>query len=320
MKDKILVIGANGQIGTALVPRLEEIFGEGNIVASDINTSVTPSKVFEHLDATKSNDLAEVIRKHGITQIYHLAAILSARGEADPVWAWNINMQTLLNVLEASREFKLDKVFIPSSIAVFGPSSGKMMTPQNACLEPATVYGVSKVATENWCSYYHHKYGVDVRSLRYPGVISYQSMPGGGTTDYAVEIFHKAINGEKYNCYLKPGTILPMIYIDDALRATIELMEAPGEKITVRTSYNLSGLSFTPDELYQGIKSFVPSFNIDYQPDFRQAIADSWPGSIDDSVARRDWEWRPEFDLDKMSRDMFFHLAKHKDIALLPTK
>jgi len=320
MKDKILVIGANGQIGTALAPLLEEIYGEGNVVASDISNPVNYTGVFEHLDATKAENVAAVVKKHDITQIYHLAAILSARGEADPVWAWNINMQTLLNVLEACREFKLDKVFIPSSIAVFGPSSGNVMTPQTACLEPSTVYGVSKVATENWCSYYNHRYGVDVRSLRYPGVISHQSMPGGGSTDYAVDIFHKAINGEKYNCYLKPDTILPMIYIDDALRATIELMKAPSEKITVRTSYNLAGLSFTPDKLYQSIRNIIPSFEIEYQPDFRQAIADSWPGSIDDSIARRDWKWQPQFDLDRMIRDMFFHLGKHKDAEVRPTK
>jgi len=315
MKDKILVIGANGQIGTALAPLLEEIYGEGNVIASDINNPVNYAGGFEHLDATKSSDLATIIKKHDITQIYHLAAILSARGEADPVWAWNINMQTLLNVLEASREFKLDKAFIPSSIAVFGPSSGKVLTQQTASLEPSTVYGVSKVATENWCSYYHHKYGVDVRSLRYPGVISHQSMPGGGTTDYAVDIFHKAINGEKYICYLKPDTALPMIYIDDALRATIELMEAPAENVTVRTSYNLAGLSFTPNELYQSITSIIPTFEIDYQPDFRQAIADSWPASIDDAVARKDWEWQPEFDLESMSRYMLSHLVKNKDTA-----
>jgi nucleoside-diphosphate-sugar epimerase len=320
MKNKILVIGANGQIGTALAPLLEEIYGKGNVVASDINNPVNYTGVFEHLDATRADHLATAIRKHRITQIYHLAAILSARGESDPVWAWNINMQTLLNVLEASREFKLHKVFIPSSIAVFGSSSGKIMTPQDASLEPSTVYGVSKVAAENWCSFYHHKYGVDVRSLRYPGVISHQSMPGGGTTDYAVDIFHNAINVEKYTCYLKPNTVLPMIYIDDALRATLELMEAPAKKITIRTSYNLAGLSFTPDELYQSIKKIVPSFEIEYQPDFRQAIADSWPGSIDDSAARQDWEWQPEFDLNRMSRDMFFHLAKHKDLGFQPIK
>jgi nucleoside-diphosphate-sugar epimerase len=320
MKDKILVIGANGQIGTALAPLLEEIYGEGNVIASDINNPVNYTGVFEHLDATKADNLAGVIKKHDITQIYHLAAILSARGEADPVWAWNINMQTLLNVLEASCEFKLDKVFIPSSIAVFGPSSGKVMTQQNAHLEPSTVYGVSKVATENWCSYYHHKYGTDVRSLRYPGVISHQSMPGGGTTDYAVDIFHKAINGEKYTCYLEPDTTLPMIYIDDALRATTELMEAPAENISLGTSYNLAGLSFTPNELYQSIKNIVPSFEIEYLPDFRQAIADSWPGSIDDSVAKQDWEWQPQFDLDRMTRDMFAHLGKHKNESLQPMK
>ncbi|HTD41304.1 MAG TPA: NAD-dependent epimerase/dehydratase family protein [Mucilaginibacter sp.] len=316
MKNKILVVGANGQIGTALVPRLEEIYGEGNVIASDIiNTPVIDNNAFELLDATKAKDLSGVISEHGITQIYHLAAILSARGEADPVWAWNINMQTLLNVLEASREFKLDKVFIPSSIAVFGPSSGKIMTKQNASLEPSTIYGVSKVAAENWCSYYHHKYNVDVRSLRYPGVISHQSLPGGGTTDYAVDIFHKAMLGEKYTCYLEHDTKLPMIYIDDALRATVELMEAPSEKITIRNSYNLSGLSFMPDELYRSIMSILPSFEIEYQPDLRQAIADSWPETIDDSIAQRDWGWRPEFDLDKMTQDMFLHLVQQKSVT-----
>ena len=316
MKEKILVIGANGQIGTALVPRLEAIYGEGNVVASDINQPVRTHSIFEFLDATRREELSQIIKKHSITQIYHLAAILSARGEADPVWAWGINMQTLLNVLEAAREFNLNKIFIPSSIAVFGPSAEKTMTGQDTCLVPSTIYGVSKVAAENWCSYYHHKYHMDIRSLRYPGVISYQSLPGGGTTDYAVDIFHKAVHNEKYTCYLLPETRLPMIYIDDALSATIELMEAPAERISIRTSYNLAGLSFTPAGLYQNILSVSPSFEIEYKPDFRQSIADSWPDSIDDCFARRDWGWQPEFDLGKMTADMFLHLSGQKNPVL----
>ncbi len=315
MKEKLLIIGANGQIGTALVPRLQQIYGEHCVIASDISRPPDEHCIFEQLDATNAASLSDAIRKHGITQVYHLAAILSARGEADPVWAWNINMQTLLNVLEAARGFGLKKVFIPSSIAVFGPSSGKYMTPQFATLEPSTVYGVGKVAAENWCSYYYQKYQVDVRSLRYPGVISHQSMPGGGTTDYAVDIFHKAMLDGHYTCYLRPDTMLPMIYIDDTLRATIELMEAQADRISVRTSYNLSGLSFTPEELHQAICKKLPDFKISYLPDFRQAIADSWPASIDDTLAQYDWNWEPEFDLKKVTNDMFLHLMYPKALS-----
>jgi threonine 3-dehydrogenase len=315
MKEKILIIGANGQIGTALVPRLQQIFSEQQIIASDINAPINEQGIFEQLDATDKSNLSDIIRKHDITQIYHLAAILSARGENDPIWAWNINMQTVLNVLEAARGFKLNKVFIPSSIAVFGPPSGKYMTPQFTTLEPSTVYGVSKVAAENWCSYYHKKYGVDVRSVRYPGVISHQSMPGGGTTDYAVDIFHKAVQDGHYSCYLKPDTMLPMIYIDDTLRATIELMEAPEDHISLRTSYNLAGLSFTPDELYKAIQQKLPNFRMGYLPDFRQDIADSWPASIDDTLAQYDWGWEPQFDLKKVTNDMLLHLMYPKTVS-----
>jgi nucleoside-diphosphate-sugar epimerase len=309
-KDKILVIGANGQIGTALLPKLQEIYGEDQVVASDLQPARQTNAVFEILDATQPNALQALIKKQGITQIYHLAAVLSAKGEANPLQAWNINMQTLLNVLEAAKDFRLNKVFIPSSIAVFGESAPRKHTPQQAYLDPTTVYGISKVATENWCQYYHRRYQVDVRSLRYPGVIGYQSLPGGGTTDYAVEIYHKAINGENYTCYLQENTRLPMIYIDDALRATTELMEAPEELISVRTSYNLAGISFTPAELYENIKVFFPEFQCDFVPDFRQAIADSWPESIDDSAAQKDWNWKPKFDLTQITSEMIAHLSK----------
>lgn len=315
-KDKILVIGANGQIGTALLPKLQEIYGEGQVIASDLQPAHDAISIFEMLDATQPKALHQVIKKHGITQIYHLAAILSAKGEADPLASWNINMQTLLNVLEAAREFRLKKVFIPSSIAVFGESAPHQFTSQQAYLDPSTVYGISKAAAENWCLYYHSRYQVDVRSLRYPGVISYQSIPSGGTTDYAVEMYHKAIAGESYSCYLKEDSHLPMIYIEDVLRATIELMEAPAEQISVRTSYNLAGISFTPSELFQKIQVFFPGFQCNFVPDFRQAIADSWPESIDDTVARKDWGWKPRFDLTQITSDMVAHLSKQ----LIPDK
>ncbi len=309
-KDKILVIGANGQIGTALLPKLQEIYGEKQVIASDLQLAQHATSFFETLDATQPGALQQVIKKHNITQIYHLAAVLSAKGEANPLQAWNLNMQTLLNVLEAAREFRLKKVFIPSSIAVFGESAPRQFTPQQAYLDPTTVYGISKVAAENWCQYYHSRYQVDVRSLRYPGVIGYQSMPGGGTTDYAVEMYHKALSGENYNCYLQEDTRLPMIYMEDVLRATIELMEAPANQISVRTSYNLAGISFTPAELLQKIQGSFPKFQCNFVPDFRQAIADSWPESIDDTSAQKDWGWKPKFDLTQITSEMIAHLSK----------
>lgn len=308
-KDKILVIGANGQIGTALLPKLQEIYGEDAIIASDLHSPQTTT-IFETLDATQPKALQGLIKKHHITQIYHLAAVLSAKGEAEPLQAWNINMQTLLNVLEAAKNFNLKKVFVPSSIAVFGENAPRNFTPQYAYLDPTTVYGISKVAAENWCQYYHTRYQVDVRSLRYPGVIGYQSMPGGGTTDYAVEMYHKAIAGENYTCYLQENTRLPMIYMEDALRATTELMEARADQISVRTSYNLTGTSFTPGELLEKIQTFFPGFQCGFVPDFRQAIADSWPESIDDSSAQKDWNWKPKFDLTQITGDMIAHLSK----------
>jgi threonine 3-dehydrogenase len=312
-KDIILVIGANGQIGTALLPVLQQVYGIDNIIISDLFEPKVVSGIFEKLDATVATDLAAIVKKYNVTQVYHLAAILSAKGEADPIWAWNLNMQTLLNVFEVAREFKLKKVFVPSSIAVFGKDIQKEQTPQNINLNPLTVYGVSKVAAENWSVYYHHKFGMDIRSLRYPGVISYQSMPGGGTTDYAVDMYHKAIAGENYTCYLKQGTRLPMIYIDDALKATIDLMEAPASQINIRSSYNVSGLSFAPEELLRSIQQYFPGFNCDYLPDFRQNIADSWPGSINDNEARADWGWKPEYDLEKMTSAMFSQLVPLKN-------
>lgn len=309
-KDKILVIGSNGQIGTALLPKLLEIYGEDGVIASDLQPSNPTKSVFETLDATQPNDLQVLIKKHNITQVYHLAAVLSAKGEANPLQAWEINMQTLLNVLEAARNFNLKKVFVPSSIAVFGAGAPHQFTPQQAYLDPTTVYGISKVAAENWCQYYHSRYKIDVRSLRYPGVIGYQSMPGGGTTDYAVEMYHKAIAGENYTCYLQENTRLPMIYMEDVLRATIELMEAATDQISVRTSYNLAGTSFTPAELYENIQLLFPNFQCGFVPDFRQAIADSWPESIDDTSAQKDWNWKPKFDLTQITREMIAHLSK----------
>jgi nucleoside-diphosphate-sugar epimerase len=250
----------------------------------------------------------QVIRQN-ITQIYLLAAILSATGEKNPNLAWNLNMQGLLNVLDISKEEHLHKVYWPSSIAVFGPTSPKINCPQQTIIEPTTVYGISKYAGEFWCNYYHHRYGVDVRSIRYPGLISYKSAPGGGTTDYAIEIFQEALEQKKYECFLNKDTYLPMMYMPDAIRGTIELMEAPAEKISVRTSYNLSSMSFSPEQLAAGIKSFIPEFSITYKPDYRQAIADSWPQSIDDSTARNDWGWKPEYDLKKMTKDMIENLS-----------
>lgn len=318
-RETVLIIGANGQIGTALLPQLQAQFGTNNVVATDLRKPASDTGIFEQLDATRPDALTDVVRKYRITQIYHLAAILSAKGESDPIWAWNLNMQTLLNVLEVSRLHTVKKLFVPSSIAAFGEHAPKYETPQATLLDPATVYGISKVAAENWSLYYHKRYGLDVRSLRYPGVISYQSMPGGGTTDYAVAIFHAALQGSSFDCFLAEDTRLPMIYMEDALRATLELMDAPESQISVRTSYNLAGMSFTPAELTAAIQPYFPNFRTQYKPDFRQGIAESWPRSIDDSVARRDWGWKPAFDLDKMTKEMITNLAAvYKPLA--PTR
>jgi threonine 3-dehydrogenase len=307
--DCILVIGANGQIGSVLVEYLKEIYGEGMVVASDLRVPALPTGIFERLDASDAQGLSALVKKYKVTQIYHLAAILSAKGEQDPLGTWNINMQTYLNVLEVARENNIRKIFYPSSIAVFGDHL-KGQAEQWSYLDPATVYGISKAAGENWSNYYFQKYGMDIRSLRYPGIISYQSMPGGGTTDYAVDIYHKAVNGEVFECFLKEDTTLPMIYMNDAMDATVRLMEAPREKITVRTSYNLAGMSFSPAEIAASIRQIIPSFEIIYKPDSRQEIADSWPGTVDDSQARKDWGWRPAYSLDKMTEEMISELRK----------
>jgi len=312
VKERILVIGACGQIGVELTLALRKIYGGVNVVASDLREEhelLKGTGPYVSMDVMNKEMLhVQVIRQH-FTQIYLLAAILSATGEKNPPLAWNLNMTGLLNVLDIAREEKISKVYWPSSIAVFGPTSPKKNCPQQTIIEPTTVYGISKFAGEFWCNYFHHRYGLDVRSLRYPGLISYKSSPGGGTTDYAVEIFHEALEEKKYECFLREDTYLPMMYMPDAIRATIELMEAPADKISVRTSYNISGMSFSPKEIAACIKNHVPGFEINYKPDYRQAIADSWPQSIDDSTASRDWGWKPEYDLEKMTADMFANLV-----------
>lgn len=313
MKEKILVIGASGQIGVELTLALRKIYGNANVIASDLreeNELLKGTGPYVSMDVMNKEMLHVQVIRQNITQIYLLAAILSATGEKNPNLAWHLNMQSLLNVLDIAREEKLHKVYWPSSIAVFGPTSPKQNCPQQTIIEPTTVYGISKYAGEFWCNYYHQRYGVDVRSIRYPGLISYKSPPGGGTTDYAVEIFHDALEEKKYTCFLKEDTYLPMMYMPDAIRGTIELMEAPASKINIRHSYNLSGMSFSPTEIGAEIKKHIPEFTIDYKPDYRQAIADSWPASIDDSVARNDWGWKQEYDLAKMTKDMLDNLTK----------
>ena len=310
-KERILVIGASGQIGVELTLALRKIYGNSNVIASDLreeNELLKGSGPYVSLDVMNKEMLHVQVIRQNITQIYLLAAILSATGEKNPNLAWSLNMQSLLNVLDIAREEKLSKVYWPSSIAVFGPTSPKQQCPQQTVIEPTTVYGISKYAGEFWCNYYFNRYGVDVRSIRYPGLISYKSAPGGGTTDYAVEIFHQALQEKKYECFLKEDTYLPMMYMPDAIRATIELMEAPSDKIKVRTSYNVSGMSFSPKEIAAEIKMHVPDFSITYKEDYRQAIANSWPQSIDDSVARKDWGWKEEYDLKSMVKDMFQNL------------
>ncbi len=310
-KDKILVIGACGQIGVELTLALRTIYGVENVIAADLrepNQLLQGSGPYISLDVMNKEALWELIVDNGITQVYHLAALLSATGEKNPQFAWNLNMQGLLNVLEIAKKEKLSKIFWPSSIAVFGPTSPKQNCPQQTIIEPTTVYGISKHAGEFWCNYFFMQYGVDVRSLRYPGLISYKSEPGGGTTDYAVEIFHHALKHKSYECFLKEDTYLPMMYMPDAIRATLELMEAPAEKIKVRTSYNISSMSFSPKEISLEIKKHIPDFSISYKHDYRQPIADSWPQSIDDSTARNDWGWEEKYDLATMTNDMLKNL------------
>ncbi len=314
-KEKILVIGASGQIGVELTLALRKIYGAAAVIASDLreqNPLLEGTGPYVSLDVMNKEMLHVQVIRQNVTQIYLLAAILSATGEKNPHLAWNLNMQSLLNVLDIAKEEGLTKVYWPSSIAVFGPTSPKKMCPQQTVIEPSTVYGISKYAGEFWCNYFFNKFGVDVRSLRYPGLISYKSEPGGGTTDYAVEIFHEALEHNTYTSFLQKDTFLPMMYMPDAIRATIELMEAPKEKIKTRTSYNLAAISFSPEEIGAEIGKHLPGFTMNYAPDFRQAIADSWPQSIDDSVAQQEWGWKPEYNLEKMTVDMLENLGKTK--------
>ncbi len=311
--DKILVIGCAGQIGSELTLELRKIYGDANVVATDIKPAekeITEGGPFEILDVLDTHRLFGTVSRNKITQIYHLAAILSGNAEKKPIASWHINMESLLNVLELSRELTLSKVFWPSSIAVFGPTTPRIKTPQFTVMEPNTVYGISKLAGERWLEYYFHKYGVDGRSLRYPGLISYKTEAGGGTTDYAVEIFYEAIRNKKYDCFLSENTYLPMQFMDDAIKATIGVMEAPAEKISVRSSYNVAGISFSPKELTNEIKKNIPDFKVDYFTDFRQAIADSWPKSIDDNVARQDWGLKNSYDIKRLTEIMLREVGK----------
>jgi nucleoside-diphosphate-sugar epimerase len=318
-KEKILMTGALGQIGSELSQALREVYGEANVIVSDIRrpADYQADMIFEEINVLDAHRLSEVIQKHKITQIYHLAAVLSASGEQDPIFAWQINMDGTLNILEVAREQQIKKVYFPSSIAVFGKDTPRDNTPQFTIMNPSTIYGISKLAGERWCEYYFRKYGLDVRSLRYPGIISYKTPPGGGTTDYAVDIYYKAAEGKKYECFLKENTYLPMMYMPDAIKATLDLMNAPAEKIKIRSAYNISAMSFSPKEVYQAIRQLIPEFKVTYKPDFRQDIADSWPASIDDSAARSDWNWKPLFDLSKMTEDMIYQLKKMNKSVLV---
>lgn len=307
---KILIIGSKGQIGTELTRALVAQYGSENVVAADLNAGGETPCTFENLDVMDQEATMNLIKKHEVAEVYLLAALLSATAEKYPLKARQLNMESLLFMLEAGREKIIKKLYWPSSIAVFGPSTPRNPAPQFTVNDPNTVYGITKYAGELWCRYYHEKFGVDVRSLRYPGLISYSAPPGGGTTDYAVEIYHEALKNGKYTSFLKEDTALPMMYMPDAIRATLELMNAPAEQVKIRTSYNVGALSFTPEQIGQEIAKQIPGFTLDYAPDFRQAIADSWPASVDDSHARNDWNWKPEFDLASMSTDMILNLKK----------
>ncbi len=310
---KILVIGSNGQIGTELVLSLRERYGKEAVFAADLSEScpaIIINGPYVQLDVLQKEAIREYIISNEIKEVYLLAALLSATAEKNPDFAWKLNMEGLFTILDLAKEKHIDKIFWPSSIAVFGPTTPADKTPQYTIMEPSTVYGISKLAGERWCEYYHKKHQVDVRSLRYPGLISYKSPPGGGTTDYAIDIFHKATSGIDYDCFLSETSALPMLFMDDAIRATIELMEAPSEQIKIRSSYNLAGVSFTPKELSEAIKKQLPNFNITYNPDFRQAIADSWPNSIDDAITEQHWGWKARFDLPKIVDEMIKNIKK----------
>ena len=314
MDTKILIIGACGQIGTELTQKLREIYGNNNVIASDIrklNNDVVNDGIFEVVNALDYNQIEHLVEKYHITDIYLMAALLSATAEKNPAFAWDLNMNSLFHVLNLAKAGKIKKIYWPSSIAVFGPTTPRNNTPQYTVMEPSTVYGISKQTGERWCEYYHKQYGVDVRSLRYPGLISWSTPPGGGTTDYAVDIYHKAITEGKFTSFLSENSGLPMMYMDDAIKATINIMQAPAESIKIRSSYNLSAMSFTPKEIAEEIKKHYPDFTIDYAPDFRQKIADSWPESIDDTPAREDWGWQNDYDLESMTVEMFAQLNKN---------
>ncbi len=307
--QKILIIGAGGQIGVELTENLSKMYGNENVITSDIKESESlKSNPFEKLDALDKNALYEIVKRHDIKQVYHLAALLSATGEQKPAFAWKLNMESLFHVLDLAKEKHIQQIYWPSSIAVFGPTTPRENTPQYTIMEPSTVYGISKQAGERWCEWYFKKHQVDVRSLRYPGLIGWKSAPGGGTTDYAVHIFHEALKKGSYECFLSETTSLPMMHMEDAIRATIEIMHAPSEKIKIRGSYNLSGISFNPAEIAREINKHIQKFTISYKPDFRQAIADSWPKSIDDSSAQQDWGWKTKYDLPGLVNNMLTNL------------
>ncbi|TAE82348.1 MAG: NAD-dependent epimerase/dehydratase family protein [Bacteroidetes bacterium] len=308
--EKILIIGSQGQIGLELTTELRTIYGEDNVIASDVKRPTEVSGLFEELDVMNKQKFADILKKHGVTQVYLLAALLSATAEQNPRLAWDLNMEGLFNVLNAAKEGIIKKVYWPSSIAVFGPSTPKKMTPQYTIMEPNTIYGISKQAGERYCEYYHQKHGVDVRSIRYPGLIGYKSAPGGGTTDYAVHIYHEALKQGTYECFLSADTELPMMYMHDALKATIGLMESTAEKVKIRSSYNVAGMSFNPQQVADEIAKHIPNFTVTYKPDFRQKIADSWPQSINDEEARSHWGWKPDFNLAQMTTDMLENLKK----------
>lgn len=318
-QEKILITGANGQLGSVLVKRLQEKHGVNNVVATDIVANEYFVGNFVILDVLDFEKLKSIVIQNEITQIYHLAAILSASGEKHPKRTWDINTKTLFNVLDVSVIQNVNKLFFPSSIAVYGVNTPKVNTPQSYELTPTTVYGISKVAGENWAKYYFENYDLDIRSVRYPGIIGHQTLPGGGTTDYAVDIFYKAINKTNFECFLSKDTTLPMIYMDDAIRATIELMDAPKKSISIRTSYNIAGMSFSPEELTYAIQKIYPNFKTLYKPDFRQKIASSWPSSIDDSVAKKDWNWNPLFGIDEMTKIMIEELKLKQKTKLQKT-
>lgn len=313
MKKRILIIGASGQIGTELTTFLRKKYGKDNVIASDIvesNPEIMQSGPFELLDAMDYEAVEDVVVRNNINDVYLMAAMLSATAEKHPMTAWELNMNSLFNILNLAKDKKIEKIFWPSSIAVFGPTTPKTKTPQRTIMEPSTVYGISKQAGERWCEYYHKRYGVDVRSIRYPGLISYSTLPGGGTTDYAVDIYHKALELKAYKCFLTAETTLPMMYMDDAILATSKIMEADSANITIRGGYNVAAFSFSPAEIADSIRAHIPDFKITYSPDFRQSIADSWPHSIDDASARKDWGWEHSYSLEQMTEIMLKNLAK----------